>query len=995
MSLAQAQLRLNEFSAHDGFTINGETHDWIEVTNSGDEPVSLSDYFLTDNPDDLEKWAMPVHQLQPQEILLLLASGEDVTELGGHWESIINADNIWSYNVATNEPISTWMESNFDDSPWNSAAGGFGYADNDDNTIIPEGTNSVYQRITFNASELSVFQELQLHADYDDGFVAYLNGIEIARSFNVEGNPPAFNAGTNMYTESNSSQGLLPEVYEIPLSALQSGQNTLAIHTLNVGTNSSDFSSNYFLLAQVSSGGLLYQNTPDWFQSSDVETSFYQTNFKLKTGEFLIISDSEGVTIDSHIIPDDLRLGITKGRFPDGTGDWCYIDTPTPNDSNAESWCYEGIATPPEISVPSGWYSEAQTVTASADGTIRFSLNGDYPDENSPVFFSTAEFSENTSFSMRTFPEENLIPSEVVDRTYIFEEDNHDLPVISIHSNEAGLFDYNMGIYEFGPNADLDNFPHFGSNFWEPWSRFARLEYFNSNKELEAVEHLDLEIHGGWSRGFSQKSFRLDFKSQYTGDLEVPVFSKKPWIEEFNNLNIRSGGQHVWDSKIQDGLFSDLVNETHIDNMGYEPCLLYINGEFWGVYGMREKIDGHYVESNHGVENDEIDLLNAQNVLDGTDEHFATSVNELLGMNPESPFFYNTAASYFDLENYMDYFIAETYYQNVDWMGIAWGINNIKLWREQTEGAKWRYVMYDLDAGFGHFWGNPWDNYLWEARNPDYVSLHSQLFNKLLENNQFRCEFAKRYADLINTIYQPENFNEVADELRDKIWEAMSLQELRWNENMSVVAWLDEVESIKEYNEARVGFARNNLDGNLGLGGAVELSFNVQPEGAGQITVNTITPDSYPWSGVYFNGCPVEITATAAEGYEFTGWSPNEEYSDSLTSENILSALTTNSTFTANFDAASGVEEIESEALLSVSPNPSSGEFKLEYNSSKIEQLDVQIFNALGERVYSSRFPKTQRVVSKNIDLSHLHSGMYMVRVATETHTKSTSFIKQ
>ena len=86
--------------------------------------------------------------------------------------------------------------------------------------------------------------------------------------------------------------------------------------------------------------------------------------------------------------------------------------------------------------------------------------------------------------------------------------------------------------------------------------------------------------------------------------------------------------------------------------------------------------------------------------------------------------------SRFDIENYMDYFIVQTYIQNMDWMGIAWGLNNVKLWRPDTTGGKWRYVIYDTDASFGYFGQNVNDNYLNLARCPSVPNEHSLLFSE-------------------------------------------------------------------------------------------------------------------------------------------------------------------------------------------------------------------------------------------------------------------------
>ena len=109
----------------------------------------------------------------------------------------------------------------------------------------------------------------------------------------------------------------------------------------------------------------------------------------------------------------------------------------------------------------------------------------------------------------------------------------------------------------------------------------------------------------------------------------------------------------------------------------------------------------------------------------------------------------------------------------MDWMGIAWGLNNVKIWRPDTTGGKWRYVLYDTDASFGYYGQNIYDNYLNYARFPTVSSQHSQIFNRILLNNEFKCQFANRYNDLINTIFQPSNFNQVSNELKNQISSAI------------------------------------------------------------------------------------------------------------------------------------------------------------------------------------------------------------------------------
>ena len=106
-------------------------------------------------------------------------------------ESLVLESDIWSYRLGTSEPSSNWNTTNFADSSWSAGAGGIGYGDGDDNTVI-SNTPSLYMRREFNANQVQLMNALIFHADYDDGFIAYLNGIEIARA-NVDTLTPSFN----------------------------------------------------------------------------------------------------------------------------------------------------------------------------------------------------------------------------------------------------------------------------------------------------------------------------------------------------------------------------------------------------------------------------------------------------------------------------------------------------------------------------------------------------------------------------------------------------------------------------------------------------------------------------------------------------------------------------------------------------------------------------------------------------------------------------------
>ena len=139
-----------------------------------------------------------------------------------HWESMIIESDTWKYLAATSEPPSDWMQLNFSDNAWSSAIGGIGYGDGDDATVI-SACNSLYLRKKVNITDVSSIKDLLLDIDYDDAFVLYVNGTEYARSTNVSGKYPAYNAALTVDHEAKMYMGGLPERFQLNPSLLVNG----------------------------------------------------------------------------------------------------------------------------------------------------------------------------------------------------------------------------------------------------------------------------------------------------------------------------------------------------------------------------------------------------------------------------------------------------------------------------------------------------------------------------------------------------------------------------------------------------------------------------------------------------------------------------------------------------------------------------------------------------------------------------------------------------
>lgn len=956
--LVWAQIAINEFNSKRGFVDeNGNDVDWIEVFNHSSDSVLLSEFYLSDNPNNLDKWQFPNIQLASQSLITICASGKENVRVPHHWESLVKAENTWKYWTGPVPPsnYNDWNSTSYNDQLWSTGQGGFGYGDGDDNTVL-SASSSVLLRKEFQIVDAQDITHLLFHADYDDAFIAYLNGVEIMRSSNFASASPSYNELATTNHEAVLYSGGTPDHVLIESADIQqwiqTGANTLAVRVHNVSSSSSDMSSNFFLTAGVESTNEHYQSLPSWITPPLVVP---HADFKLSSGETICISDTGENIVDSVQIPESLTNTISRGRTPDGVGSWCYFNAPSPNASNATNTCFTEILEPPIANVESGWHQGPLQLTFTTAPNTRtfYTTNGDVPDDNDSELNGPLVVYSTTVISLRSYSSNNqILPSPTVDLSLFIDDNNHNLPVISIITDEDNLWDWNTGIYVSGPNA-ANNWPYFGSNFWEPWSKKSRMEYFDGSRRKQFDAEFDLEIHGGWSRAYPQKSFRIDAKSIYTGSIDYVLFDQKPALGEFNNFNLRNGGQHCNSDRIQDATISRLAKTTSIDRVAYQPCIVYLNGTYWGLYGIREKVDEHYLESNHGVDPDELDLLNRAGALVGSVDHFNQTAATILSTGANDPNFMSVFNSYFDINNYLDYFIFQTYIQNEDWLGISWGLNNVKIWRPDTVGGKWRYVMYDTDAAFGHFGGNVNQNYLSRARNPSSSNEHASIFDHALDNPQFKCHFANRYDDLINTTFQSDNFNAVSNELKESIEDAVPDHINNWRGVMGPYSsgqWSTSIGIDQQYNASRISPARQHLNTTLGLYGERQIRLDAVPSQSGEVQLNSIVPE-LPWDGIYHGGCPVTAKATPNWGFMFTHWYSNNSNYNNLTSDSLQVSLSSNTNLFAHFDScqnvvSTSIQLTEKRLVPTISQELSGVSYRWEYNGNTVSN-DTVLYNPI------------------------------------------------
>ncbi|MEZ5198097.1 MAG: CotH kinase family protein [Bacteroidales bacterium] len=871
-----AQVLINEVCTRNSFVLNDfdeKTPDWIELYNHGNEIVNLSGWSVSDNLNQPNKWIFPEITLEPDSFLIVMASGNNRKAIVDHWETIIHAEESWKYFTPFYTPDTNWKSFGFDDSEWMEGPGGFGRGDDDDNTVLPDTVRTVYLRKHFTINDTSKITSVLLHVDYDDAFIAYLNGVEIVRS-NI-GWPGLLQEWNNHARDVHTAVmflGLPPEEFQLDMNQFKSlilpGENVLAIQAFNAWGNHGNFSIIPFLTVGINDGSFSYQELPEWFIDKPV---YLHTNFSLAgQGESLVLSNPDNEIIDLVEIPY-LKSDHSFGRKPDGNLDFNYFRHPTPKLSNNGSLGYNGYSKEPAYSVPSGFYNggvEVNFLNQLAGDTIRYTLDGSWVSDTSDIFSGSILIDTTTVVRAQVYSS-GLLPGKVSTNTYLIDFSS-ELPVISLSLNPHDLWDWEDGIYVLGPNASTI-YPYKGANFWQDWEKPTHVEYFDENQVLGFELDADIVIHGGFSRANDMKSLRIIASGKYDeSEINYPLFKDKD-IYSYKRLVLRNSGQDYNITHFRDAVMHKIVQkDTRIEIQDYEPAVVFLNGVYWGIHNLREKIDRYYVNSNFGVPEDSTEIIRENHkIIEGDFYHYVQMIHYVKNVPVVDSVAYENISKQVDLNNYTDYFIAEMYYVNSD----GWPNHNTKYWRAKNDTARWHYILTDTDFALGL--------YSQVYKNELYRVLHSSILwadnhwilRRLMENADYRQYFINRSADMFNTMLLSANVVNKINELKQRIEPEMDRHMMRWGS--SYAAWEANVDIMSDFGENRLSYIWQHYIDEFDLTKTVNIGFDIDSVHHGNIKVNTIFPDSLPWQGVYFDGNPIEVSAIADSGYVFSHWASN------------------------------------------------------------------------------------------------------------------------
>ncbi len=897
------QVVINELSSRNSNTINDfdkNYPDWIELLNTGNVPVNLLGWSLSDDVNQLDKWKFPNISLLPDSHLIVFCSGKDRNVIVEHWETIIHAENIWKYFTPFFEPDPAWKDLGFDDSNWQEGPGGFGRGDGDDNTVLPDSVATVYIRRTFNIIDTSLITTVLLQMDYDDAFVAYLNGVEIARSnIGWPGNFQSWNDFSRDVHPARMFQGLPPEDFSIDINFFKSnineGENVLAIQALNAWNNHGNSSIIPFLSIGIRNDSFTYQQVPEWFGKNPVR---FHTDFKLAgTGESLFLSNPNQNIIDNVDFPH-IKSDHSYGRVIDGGTIWKFFGNPTPDKSNNLSIPFLGYTKEPEFNVESGFYSggvEVSITNIEPGDTVRYSVDGSWISDTSEIFPDFILI-DSTCVLLAQVHKRGYLPGNVASNSYLINFDT-ELPVVSISLNPHDLWDWEEGIYVMGPNAST-SYPYKGANFWMDWKKSSHIEFFDKNQDLGFELDADIMIHGGFSRANPMKSLRILTDGKYDqSEINYQVFEDKD-INKFNRLILRNSGQDYNITHFRDALMHKIVQQkTDIHIQDYEPAVVILNGEYWGIHNIREKIDRFYVSENFGIHEDSTEVLRENHIIiEGDFYHYVQMIDYIKNIPVVDSLVYDSISRLLNISNYTDYFIAEMYYVNSD----GWPQHNTKYWRAANDTARWNYILTDTDFGFG-LYSYPYKNELHRVLHSNIQwSQNHRAFRRLMENDSYKRYFINRSADMYNTVLLTSNIIQKIHLIKDRLSPEMERHLTRWES--TYIAWEANVNDLLDFVEVRLGYVWQHYIDEFNLDTLVTIQLDVDSIIHGFVKINTIIPDSLPWQGIYFDGNPVDISAVPDSGYLFSHWQSNMVISDDDTLKQFLTVnVDTNDLFKAFF----------------------------------------------------------------------------------------------
>ena len=773
---------INEYCANNTFTIydeDGDYGDWIELYNAGAGDADMSGYTLTDDPQRPSKWIFPNGASIPAGgYLVVFADGKDRAVAGNIYHTSFSLGREDTTLQLYSNQGKLANEIDVHTAAQNVSCG-----------RAQDGSLKLFSCPTPGRANSTSSYELTANVTANLN-----NGILISEVL-------AVSTGTKTYNRDYI------ELYN-------STSQAVSLSGYSIAKDPGEPLFTFPESASISSGGYLLvycDGTEDFSKPSEL-----QAGFKLNAGgDSLYLIDSEKHVVD-YFESGKQRYGITTGRNGGDTGKRLFFAEPTPGKANS-SKTYSGYAQAPMVSEYGGVFDDDVSVTITVpDGcTLRYTLNGSEPSNSSQKAQQDVTLSIKKTTVLRADCVRNgYLSSDIVTQTYLIGV-SHTLPIVSLSSSYDGLFSYGSGIMVDGPGWTEPR-PHSGANYWNGIERVSSLEFFDESGTKAVEFNAAIRCFGQYARGEPQKGLRLMLREEYgCNEVTYPFF--KGDVTTFSSLLLRPSGQDWNRAKLRDELVPNIIRgRMQLDYQEARACVLYIDGEYWGIYYIREKLNEDYILSHHpdeGYQKGKIDLVKSQMFAQaGT----ITAYNALQAYARNHDLTkqecYDYMCSQIDLDSFINYWIVETYFANSD-------SGNIRCYRDHNDG-KWHWMVYDLDwAITGKAWKT--NNYIQKhcldpAGHGATNNMSNVLIRKMLKNKDFRDKFISMYCYHINTTFSTERTMPILEKMAGLIEGEIPNQYQRWKAP-SKSLWDTNVDIIKTFLKEKPGIAKKQLKSAFGL----------------------------------------------------------------------------------------------------------------------------------------------------------------------------------
>ncbi|MDB4504298.1 lamin tail domain-containing protein [Akkermansiaceae bacterium] len=892
---ALAQVRINELMASNTRAfpdiVDFEDYpDWIELHNPDPTDASLDGYFISDDPTEPFKWAVPSGAIVPAGgYLLFMADGHDAgpgeTHPRGYWPwrdftteryhtnfglssegeavvltlangisttSLISTGSIWKYLDDGSDQSTQWRARIFNDSGWAFGEAELGYGD-DPVTEISYGDSgsdkhiTSYFRHTFTVIDPSLYHGLSLELQVDDGAVIYLNGEEVVRDNLPTG---TINSETRALSTIDGSGEDDFTRFNIPVSLLIAGDNVIAAEVHQRSPSSSDVSFDLSLEADSHTS------------SSTIDT----------------ISYGEQVT------------DVSYGRDETNPALWKQFAESTPGAANTTAEVSDLRLTSSDINVsPSaGFYTTDQTISLTGTGPIHYSLDGSTPTTSSALYTAPFTITDTTIVRAKSF-ETGKVPGAILTSSYIYNETFNGLPIVSAVADPETLFGDTIGIYH---------------NMHEPITSGMNEVY----KRKDAPGHVEyfpvdgsegFAVNGGFRIGgennwgsHEQKALNFSLRGKYGDDVIKYDLFPGSGIPNHTAVAFREGGDDWDDAMLRDPMWNTIANGfIDAETNGSTPCVVFLNGEYWGVYNIRSRWDEDWIFEHYGVDRGDYTHLGyghftSSSTTLGAHEGDTDEWLELLDFidnnDIDLPTNWAFVESRVDIDSFIDFIVAESYANNTSWN------HNREFWKPNTPGGKWRWFLPDMDRTFKLADIN--DNEFDAIMNDDALA------DRIKDQPTFKARLAQRYSAHVESTFDAGRIANIVDTLGAVITPELTRHKAKWPGSIDPDDQAIDLQEIKDYADQRKAGVHPEIAATLGLDPYIMVTLAVTGSGSFSFEGIPVIPGNMR----IFPNLDASITAVPAPGFVFDSWTGLT--GDASTTLNISGAQT----ITANFIPASG-----------------------------------------------------------------------------------------